>query len=231
MTRQRHLLVLMPHTGECFSCSGAVAKHTAHGDRATLVTVCSGQAHLGQAWEKHVQRCHRAAAILGAAFETMDFLSSGVTEVNWESKVKMAEVIRRHQPDIVITVPREPLYEQPHSDHESTHLLVYHGRDLAARGIALPSGLPPHFVNDLYFLGEGGPGEVFIDVTEVSDLVRCAWDELAYHDLLGAGYGTLPAGISLKRSVEYRHRVRQDVVVEAYRPCYYEEKTLPLFPE
>jgi LmbE family N-acetylglucosaminyl deacetylase len=161
----------------------------------------------------------------------MSFPTSGALEVNWESKVKTAEVIRRHRPDILITMPRESLYEQAHSDHESTHLLVYHARDLAARNIPLPSGLPPHFVNDLYFLSDGAPGDLFIDVTEVSPLVQRAWQEIAYDDLLQAGHGALPPGISLKRSIRYQQRVRKGVVVEAYRPCYYEEKTLPLFPE
>ncbi|MEW6356734.1 MAG: PIG-L family deacetylase [Planctomycetota bacterium] len=230
MAKRRHLLVLMPHTGECFSCSGVVAKHTVHGDRATFVTVCSG-ARLGESWDRHVERCRAAARILGAEFEAMDFPSSGALEVNWETKVKMAELLRRHRPDILITMPRESLYEQPHSDHESTHLLVYHARDLAARDIALPSGSAPHFVNDVYFLSDGQPGDVFIDVTDVSDLAQRAWKEIGYDDLLGSVHGALPAGISLKRSVNYRHRVRKGIAVEAYRPCYYEEKVLPLFPD
>jgi LmbE family N-acetylglucosaminyl deacetylase len=231
MTRKRHLLVLMPHTGECFSCGGAVAKHTRHGDRATLVAMCSGRGRLGEAWERHVEACGRGAKILGAEFETMDFPSSGALEVNWESKVKTAELIRRLRPDILITMPREGLHEQPHSDHESTHLLVYYARDLAGRNIALPSGLEPHFVNDLYFLSDGRPGDIFIDVTEVTELVRRAWAEIGYGELLEAGHGALPAGVSLKRSVEYRHRVRKGIAVEAYRPCYYEEKVVALLPE
>jgi len=227
----RHLLVLMPHTGECFSCAGVVAKHTGVGDRATLVSVCSGERHLGAAWAHHVACCHRAAAVLGATFEAMDFPSSGMAEVHWEGKVKVAELIRHHRPDTIITMPREHVYEQPHSDHETTHLLVWHGRDLASRPIDLPSGLPPHFVNDLYFLGNGDPGDVFVDVTGVQDQVRQACQELAYGELLQAGHGAQPEGVSVKRSVNYQQRVPPGVVVEAYRPCYFVEKTVGLLPE
>lgn len=227
----RHLLVLMPHTGECFSCAGAVAKHTGVGDTAALVSVCTGEDHLGTAWARHVECCHRAAAVLGAEFEAMDIPSSGMNQVDWESKVKVAEVIRRHRPDIIVTMPHEQLYEQPHSDHETTHLLVWHGRDLASRPIDLPSGLPPHFVNDLYFLGNGDPGDIFIDVTDVNEQVHQAWRELSYGDILQAGHGMQPRGVSLKRSVNYQQRVPPGVQVEAYRPCYWVEKTRELFPE
>lgn len=178
-----------------------------------------------------MQACHRAAAVLGASFEVMAIPSSGQNQVDWDGKVKVAEVIRRHRPDIIITMPLEQLYEQPHSDHETTHRLVWHGRDLASRPIELPSGLPPHFVNDLYFLGNGGPGDVFIDVTDVAEQVRQAWKELSYGAILDAGYGTQPAGVSLKRSVNYQQRVRPGTQVEAYRPCYWAEKTRELFPE
>lgn len=224
-------MVLMPHTGECFACSGAVAKHTAHGDEATLVAMCSGAAHLGGAWEGHLAACTRAAAVLGARFEAMDLPSSGMAAVDWEGKVKVAELLRRLRPGILITMPRETLYEQPHSDHETAHLLAYHGRDLAARPLALPSGAPPHFVNDLYFLGDGSAGDIFVDTTEVADLVQSAWRELSYDGLLGAGYGALPPGVSLKRTVDYQARVHPGTRVEAYRACYYQEKALPLFPD
>jgi len=227
----RHLLVLMPHTGECFSCAGAVAKHTAVGDQATLVAVCSGAAHLGQAWVNHVACCRRAAAVLGATFEELGLASSGVAQVDWAGKVRVAELIRRLRPDILVTMPREALYEQPHSDHETAHQLAWHGRDLAARQIELPSGLAPHLVNDLYFLGDGSAGDVFIDVTAVTDRVQQAWQELCYGELLGAGHGALPLGVSLKRSVDYQQRVRPGITVEAFRPCRYEEKPLALFPD
>jgi len=230
MDAARHLLVIMPHTGECFSCSGTVAKHTRAGDRATLVSVCSGAERLGEAWERHVEGCRRGAAVLGAKFEALSFASSGVLEVTRENKVAIAEVIRRLRPDVMITMPREEMYEQPHSDHEATHLLVYHARDLAARRFELPSGLPSHFVNDLYFLGDGSPGDIFVDVTDVQELVGRAWEAIAYGDLLSASHGALPLGVSLKRPVVYQRRVGPDCAVEAFRACYYREKTLELLP-
>ncbi len=230
MDDARHLLVIMPHTGECFSCAGTVAKHTRAGDSATLVSVCSGAERLGEAWERHVEGCRRGAAVLGAEFEALGFPSSGMLEVTWQTKVAIAEVIRRLRPDVMITMPRESMYEQPHSDHEATHLLVYHARDLAARRFELPSGLSPHFVNDLYFLGDGSPGDIFVDVGEVQELVREAWEAIAYGDLLAAGHGALPLGVSLKRPVGYQRRAGPDRAVEAFRACYYREKTLDLLP-
>jgi len=229
MQDPRHLLVIMPHTGECFSCCGTVVKHTRAGGRATIVCVCSGEGRLGEAWTTHVERCASAAAMLGAQFEVMDFLSGGWLEVTWENKIAVAEVVRRIRPDIMITIPAEGLYDQPHCDHAATHQLVYYARDLAARTVELPSGRPPHYVNDLYFLGDGSHGDIFIDVTDVADVIRAAREEIAYMDLRSASHGALPLAGG-PRSLSYQRRAGDDMALEAFRSCYYREKTLPRLP-
>ena len=65
----RHLLVLMPHTGECWSCAPTVAVHVQRGGRATMVAMCSAdwKGHLDY-WSEHLENCNRAAEILGCSF-------------------------------------------------------------------------------------------------------------------------------------------------------------------
>ena len=227
----RHLLVLMPHTGECWSCAPTVAKHVRRGGRATMVAMCSAdwKGDL-QYWTEHLENCERAADILGCEFEVMDFPASGAWEPDWSSIVKIAELLRRLRPDIVITMPAEPMYDQPHRDHSNAHQVVYYARDAAARVLPDIEG-EPFFVNDLYFLGDGSPGDIFIDVSGVEEIVRASHEAMAYHRVLEGGHGALPPpGGSLKRPINYSRRAGPDCQVQAFRSCYYREKPLEGFP-
>ena len=198
-----------------------------------MVAMCSGEWKAPERngyWHEHMQNCAEGAAILGCDFETMDFPASGAWEPDWQAIVKVAELIRRLRPDILITMPAEGMYEQPHRDHENSHRVVYYARDAAARD--LPGiEAEPWFLNDLYFLGDGSPGDTFIDVSGVEDVVQRSREVMAYHKLLEAVHGALPPpGGSLKRSVGYQVRAGPDARTQAFRPCYYREKVLDGFP-
>ncbi|MCD6360750.1 MAG: PIG-L family deacetylase, partial [Armatimonadetes bacterium] len=130
-------------------------------------------------WTEHMDNCARAAEILGCDFECMGFPSSGAWEPDWSAIVKVAELFRRLRPDIVVTMPAESMYEQPHRDHSNCHQVVYHARDAAARDLPGIAG-EPFFINDLYFLGDGDHGDIFIDVSGVEDIVRRSTETMAY---------------------------------------------------
>ncbi len=228
----RHLLVIMPHTGECWSCAATVAKHVQRGGRATMVAMCSAAWKAdSDYWAEHMDNCARGAEILGCAFEVMDFAASGAWEPDWAAISAVAELLRRLRPDIAVTMPAESMYEQPHRDHANCHQVVYYARDAAARVLPGIAG-EPFFVNDVYFLGDGTPGDIFIDVSGVEDIVRQSHETMAYHRLLEGVHGALPApGGSLKLGVNYQRRAGPEGTVQAYRSCYYCEKTLDAFPE
>ena len=227
----RHMLVVMPHTGECFSCGPTVAKHIQRGGRATMVAMCTAEwKDQTGTWAQHASGARRAAAILGCDFEFMGFPASGAWEPDWAAIVKVAELFRRLRPDIVITMPPETMYEQPHRDHANCHRVVYYARDAAGRELPGIEG-EPFFVNDLYFLGDGSSGDIFIDVSSVMDVARRAHEALQYRSLLEGMHGALPPpGGSLKRSANYQTRAGADRQVQAFRSCYYREKTLEGFP-
>jgi LmbE family N-acetylglucosaminyl deacetylase len=228
----RHLLVLMPHTGECWSCAPTVAKHVQRGGRATMVAIC-GAAWKDNPdyWTEHMDNCARAADILGCDFEFAGFPGSGSWEPDWAATVKIAELLRRLRPDIVVTMPAESMHEQPHRDHSNSHQVVYYARDAAARVLPGIDG-EPFFVNDLYFLGDGSPGDIFIDVSGVEDIVRRSHEAMAYLHMREQSHGALPPpGGSLKRSPNYQTRAGPDRQVQAFRSCYCRERTLDAFPE
>ena len=228
----RHLLVLMPHTGECWSCAPTVAKHVQRGGRATMVAIC-GAAWKGNPdyWTEHMDNCARAAEILGCDFEFAGFPGSGSWEPDWAAIVKIAELLRRLRPDIVVTMRPETMYEQPHRDHNNCHYVVYHARDAAARELPGIDG-EPFFVNDLYFMGDGSAGDIFIDVSGVGDVVRRSHEAMAYGGVLEGSHGAgPPPGGSLSRPTNYQTRVGGGQHVQAYRSCYRTERMLDGFPE
>ncbi len=120
------------------SCGGTLALLAAAGERTVIVDLTRGEMGSRGTPETRNQEAARAAEILGAAGRENLDLGDARLEVTLAARHRVAEVIRRHRPDLVLA----PWGEDPHPDHAAAGRLV---REAAfdARLAKLDLGHPP----------------------------------------------------------------------------------------
>ncbi len=130
----RHVLFIGAHPDDCdFSCSGTAARMTARGDRVRFVAVTNGdKGHFRPDYiadpsllaARRREEGRRAAAVIGAEFETLD-VHDGEVYVTLELAERMVRLIRRSGPPGI--GPDLVLLNRPndyHRDHRYTAQLA-----------------------------------------------------------------------------------------------------------
>ncbi len=154
-----------------FGAGGIIAREARAGRRVHFVVCSRGEAGTNGTPAQRVREAKTAAKILGATVEFLELDGDAHLELKGSHARKLAAVIRRVQPGLVLAPTTEP---NQHPDHwrlgtlvrDATRLARYGGlRELKAR--------PPHATGQLFFYALG-PGSVpansspvLVDISDV----------------------------------------------------------------
>ena len=144
------LLAFGPHPDDIeFGCGGVVAKETRAGRAAHFVICSRGEAASHGTPARRVAEAKKSAALLGATIEFVKLDGDAHLEVRVAHAIKLAGVLRRLRPGIVLA---PSLVENQHPDHARLGLLVRDAARLARYGgLKELRHRPPHAIEQLFF--------------------------------------------------------------------------------
>ena len=132
-----------------FGVGGVVAQHTRAGNCAHLVVCSQGEAGSYGTPEVRTREARGAAHILRATLEFVELDGDAHLEIKVAHTIRLAEILRRVRPEIVLAPSPEP---NQHPDHSKLGQLVRDATRLARYGgIAELKDLPPVAVHQLWF--------------------------------------------------------------------------------
>ena len=152
-----------------FGCGGVVALETL-GARAAHLVVCSrGESGTYGTPEQRTIEAERAAVHLGATIEFVELDGDAHLEVRAAHAIRLAGVIRRVRPGIVLA---PSLGENQHPDHARLGRIVRDATRLARYGgLEELRGAPSHEIDHLFYYGltpESEPRDVMPILVDVS---------------------------------------------------------------
>jgi LmbE family N-acetylglucosaminyl deacetylase len=144
------LLVFGAHPDDIeFGCGGVVAVETQAGREAHLVVCSRGESATNGTPEERIIEAGKAASALGATLEFIDLDGDARLEIKASHALKLADVIRRVRPAILLA---PSLVENQHPDHSRLGRLVRDAARLARYGgVTELLSSPPHHVRQLFF--------------------------------------------------------------------------------
>src|SRR5271169_3699997 len=96
-----------------FGCGGVIAKETRAGRKAHFVICSRGEAGTHGTPAQRVAEANKSAALLGVTVEFVELDGDALLEVRAGHAIKLAGIIRRVRPDIVLV---SSLVENQHPD-------------------------------------------------------------------------------------------------------------------
>ena len=167
------LMAIAAHPGDAvFTMGTPVAQHVQNGGKGVFVALSAGEkgapSDIPVARYGELQRAasEKAAKLLGAVFEILPYPDAEIP-LNDQVAHALNEVIRRHQPEVVVTHWNGSW----HKDHQNCHLLV---RDaIFYAGLAtLESKERPHTVRKLFFAdnwedADNFKADTYLDISTV----------------------------------------------------------------
>lgn len=163
------ILVLPVHPDDAeLGCAGVILKHIAMGKKVGIADITRGELGTRGTAEIRAKEAAAAAEILGLTVRENIGLPDGFFQNTPEYQLKVIEVIRKYQPDIIIT----NAYHDRHPDHGRASSLVEESSFLAGlRRIETTfegkqqepwrPNMVLHFIQDRYI-----EPDIVIDVTE-----------------------------------------------------------------
>jgi LmbE family N-acetylglucosaminyl deacetylase len=160
-----------------FGCGGIIARETRAGRQAHFVICSRGESATHGTPAVRTAEAEKAAAILGATMEFVDLDGDANLEPKPAHALKLAAVIRRVRPGIVLA---PSLVENQHPDHPRLGRLVRDASRLARYGgVAKLRASPAHAIGPLLYYvvsQEAEPAGVLPVLMDISDLkVIGAW--------------------------------------------------------
>ena len=160
-----------------FGCGGVVAREIRAGREAHFVVCSRGEAATHGTPAQRVAEAKKSAALLGATVEFIDLGGDAHLEVRVAHAVRVAGILRRARPGIVLA---PSLVEDQHPDHARLGQLVRDAARLARYGgLKELRASPPHAIDQLFFYAvtpEAEPSDatpVLIDIS-APDIIA-AW--------------------------------------------------------
>jgi bacillithiol biosynthesis deacetylase BshB1 len=121
------------------TCGGTLLRMKSLGLRAGILDLTQGEAGTRGSAEERAAEAAEAARILKVDFRQALDIPDGRVENTWENRLKIAAVLRRTRPRVVIL----PYWTGRHPDHYTASTLGYEACFLA--GLAkVDTGTPPH---------------------------------------------------------------------------------------
>lgn len=160
-----------------FGCGGVVARETQSGRTAYLVVTSLGEAGSNGTPDQREEEATAAAKLLGASIEFIELDGDSHLELRAEHAVKLASIIRRVQPQMVLA---PSCVENQHPDHSRLGKLVRDAARLARYGgLTELADQKTHSINQLFFYAVTPDGEprdippVLIDISHAA--IVTAW--------------------------------------------------------
>ena len=177
MEESKTILVVTPHPDDAEGgAGGTIARWTAEGHKVVLVVTTNGSNGTSDRSVKpedmvktREQEQRNAAEVLGISEVVFLGLPDQGLEDTSEFREKIVRQIRKHKPEIVVTIdPNRPYIR--HRDHIMTGRVTLdavfpYARDHLAFPEHLEEGLEPHKVREVYLWGSEEP-DTFLDITD-----------------------------------------------------------------
>lgn len=152
-----------------FGCGGVIARETGLGRKAHLVVCSRGEAGSHGRPALRAAEAKKAAALLRATIEFTELDGDGHLEVRAAHAIKLAGIVRRMKPQIVLA---PSLVENQHPDHARLGQLVRDAARLARYGgVKELRKWPPHAIGQLFFYAvtpEAEPKDITPVLVDVS---------------------------------------------------------------
>jgi LmbE family N-acetylglucosaminyl deacetylase len=160
-----------------FGCGGVLAQEVQNGRPVHLVVCSRGEAASNGSPAERTREAKRAAALLGAGVEFLDFGGDAHFEVTPANALALAKIIRRVQPALVLA---PSLVENQHPDHARLGRLVRDAARLARYGgVEELRRAPAHAIDQLFFYAvtpAAEPADLARVLVDVSDArVMSVW--------------------------------------------------------
>jgi len=160
-----------------FGCGGIIVRESRAGRPVHFVVCSRGEAGTNGTKAVRTTEAEKAARLLGATIEFVDFDGDAHLELRSSHALKLAAVLRRMRPALVLS----PTIEQnQHPDHWRLGTLVRDATRLARYGgVAELRDLTPHAIGELFFYALGPGAEptnappVLIDISAPE--IMTAW--------------------------------------------------------
>lgn len=160
-----------------FGCGGVIARETRGGRTAQFIICSRGESGTHGAPEQRAVEAQKSASLLGATVEFLELDGDAHLEIRAAHAIKLAAVLRRLKPAIVLAPSLVP---NQHPDHFRLGQLVRDAARLARYGgVEELRGQPPHAIGELFYYAvtpESEPTDinpVFIDVSAPE--ILAAW--------------------------------------------------------
>jgi N-acetylglucosamine malate deacetylase 1 len=132
-----------------FACGGVIAQETRNGRPAHLVICSRGEAGTHGTPAQRTSEARKSAALLGATLEFLELNGDAHLEMRAAHAIKLAGVIRRVHPALVLA---PTVVENQHPDHSRLGRLVRDAARLARYGgLKELRRLEPHAIDQLLF--------------------------------------------------------------------------------
>lgn len=132
-----------------FACGGVIANETRGGRKAHFVICSRGEAGTYGTPNQRTAEAKNSAALLGATVEFIELDGDAHLEVSAMHTIKLAGILRRVQPGIVLA---PSLVENQHPDHAKLGRMVRDAARLARYGgLKELRKSPPHAIDQLFY--------------------------------------------------------------------------------
>ena len=160
-----------------FGCGGVVARETRAGRIARFVVCSRGEAGSHGTPAQRVAEAKKSSALLGATVEFLELDGDARLEVRAAHAIKLARILRRVRPGIVLAPCLE---ENQHPDHARLGQLVRDAARLARYGgLKELRALPSHTIDQLFFYAvtpeAEPPGAMAILIDVSAPEIIAAW--------------------------------------------------------
>jgi LmbE family N-acetylglucosaminyl deacetylase len=153
-----------------FGCGGVIARETRAGRKAHFVICSCGEAGTYGTPKQRMVEAKKAATLLGATIEFIKLDGDGHLEMRAAHAIKLAEIIRRVRPGIVIA---PSVVENQHPDHWRLGKMMRDAARLARfGGLKELRRATPHAIDQLLFYAvtpEAEPRDISPVLVDVSD--------------------------------------------------------------
>jgi LmbE family N-acetylglucosaminyl deacetylase len=160
-----------------FGCGGVIAREARAGRPVHFVICSRGEAGTNGTPAERTAEAEKAAAILGATLEFVDLDGDAHLEVRAAHAIRLAAIIRRIRPVVVLAPSLAP---NQHPDHPRMGTLVRDAARLSRYGgLRELRDAPPHAIGQLFFFASTPDSEprdlapVLIDISAPE--VLAAW--------------------------------------------------------
>jgi LmbE family N-acetylglucosaminyl deacetylase len=164
------LLALGAHPDDIeFGCGGIITRETRAGRKAHFIVCSHGEAGTYGTPRQRIGEAKKSAVLLGATIEFLELDGDAHLEVRAAHAIKLAEIVRRVRPGVVLA---PSLVENQHPDHSRLGKLVRDAARLACYGgLKELRRRPPHKIGQLFFYAvtpEAEPSDISPVLIDVS---------------------------------------------------------------